>query len=508
MIRLKFREAAIAALLLCSGALLRADVIPAPLFTNNAVLQRDKPIPVWGTADPGEKISVTFAGHTVATMADATGRWHAILPAQPATATPSDLVITGNNTLRLTNILVGEVWIASGQSNMEFIVSNSYDAAIDIPASAQFPLIRHFKIARKISETPSATSSGTWQVAGPKTTGSFTAVGYYFALDLCTVLGVPVGIINSTWGGTFIEPWMDTDTLNAPAFADLRKSWQESISTYDAALAKSNADHAVWLSQKTAAETNGQAFTAIEPKPPSAWGRGAGGNDIPSGLYNGMINPLVPYALRGAIWYQGENNTGYHSDYHALFSAMITGWRAQFNQGDFPFYWVQLANYASPTDTNWAFLREAQTQTLSLPHTCQAVTIDIGNVRDIHPRNKKDVGRRLARLALKRDYGINVADSGPVFVKAEREGAGYRVSFTEINGGLIATQNELGGFELAGVDKVFHPADAKIAGDTVLVTSADVSDPVAVRYAWHNGPLAGLFNKEGLPAVPFRSDTW
>ncbi|MBC8039426.1 MAG: sialate O-acetylesterase, partial [Opitutaceae bacterium] len=199
---------------------------------------------------------------------------------------------------------------------------------------------------------------------------------------------------------------------------------------------------------------------------------------------------------------------GRASEYRALFSAMITGWRSQFAQGDFPFYWVQLANFSSPTATEWAFLREAQTQTLALPATGQAVIIDIGDVRDIHPRNKKDVGRRLARLALARDYGFKIADSGPLFEKAERKDSGFSVSFTRADGGLIAPLNELAGFELAGEDKVFKPAQAKIENNTVLVTSAEVLEPVAVRYAWRNAPVAGLFNKEGLPAVPFRSDTW
>jgi sialate O-acetylesterase len=223
-----------------------------------------------------------------------------------------------------------------------------------------------------------------------------------------------------------------------------------------------------------------------------------------------MIAPLVPYALRGAIWYQGESNAGRASEYAELFPAMITGWRAQFGQGDFPFYWVQLANYSNPEGTNWAFLREAQTKTLALPATGQAVIIDIGDRRDIHPRNKKDVGRRLARLALARDYGFDqdIIDSGPVFEKAERDGPGFRVHFAPSRSGLNAPLNELSGFELAGEDKVFKPATAVIEKDTVLVTSAEVPEPLAVRYAWRDAPVAGLFNKEGLPAVPFRSDTW
>ena len=492
--------------LLGLGASARADVIPAPLFTDNAVLQRDKPVPVWGQADAGEKVSVTFGSQTVSTAADAAGRWRVDLAALPASATPADLVIKGNNTITLANIVVGEVWLASGQSNMEFVVKNSYDAAIDVPASARLPLIRHIKIAKKASDSPLTAAAGKWEVASPETTGNFTAAGYYFAVDLHNLLNVPVGIVNSSWGGTPVESWIDAGAYKtAPAeAAKVNERWTKALSDYPANKAKFEAALEAWKQEKAAAATAGTPFTKQAPRGP----QGPGHPNTPSGLYNGMINPLVPYALRGAIWYQGESNAGRASEYHALFSAMITGWRAQFAQGDLPFYWVQLANYQSPTDTSWAFLREAQTQTLALPATGQAVIVDIGNVKDIHPRNKKDVGRRLARLALARTYGLAVADSGPVFAKAEREGAGFRVSFTQTTGGLIAPHNTLGGFELAGEDKVFKPADAKIEKDTVIVTSTDVTEPVAVRYAWRNAPAADLFNQEGLPAVPFRSDTW
>ncbi len=495
--------------LLCLGASLHADVVPAPLFTDNAVLQRDKPIPVWGTAAAGETVSVTFAGQTVATTADASGKWRIDLPALPANATPADLVIKGNNTLSYSNIVVGEVWLASGQSNMEWGVANTYDQAIDIPASAKSPLIRHIKIKKTVAASPASTVSidrNTWEVAGPGTTANFSAVGYYFAKDVHDLLGVPVGIIGSNWGGTPVESWIDaTAYTTVPAeAAKVQERWTKTLADYPANQAKFDADLAAWKEEQAAAKAANQPFTKPQPRAP----QGPGSASTPSGLNNAMIAPLAPYALRGAIWYQGESNGGRASEYRALFSAMITGWRAQFAQGDFPFYWVQLANFASPSDTNWAFLREAQTQTLSLPNTGQAVTVDIGDVRDIHPRNKKDVGRRLARLALARTYNQKIADTGPVFVKADLDGTGFRVSFTETHGGLIAPLNTLAGFELAGEDKVFKPAEAKIDKDTVVVTSAEVPAPVAVRYAWRNAPVAGLFNKEGLPAVPFRSDTW
>ncbi|CAM2984865.1 sialate O-acetylesterase [Rariglobus hedericola] len=498
--------------LLGLGVSLHADVVPAVLFTNNAVLQREKPIPVWGTADAGEKVSVTFGGKTVATTADTAGKWRVDLPAQPANSTPADLVIAGKNTITLANVVVGEVWIASGQSNMEWSINNTFDKALDVPASAKFPLIRHIKIKKTVAEAPASTviiDRNTWEVASPETTGNFSAVGYYFAKDLYELLNVPVGIIGSNWGGTPVESWISAEAYKTVPVeaAKVNERWTKALAEYPERKAAFDANVAALKAEQAAAKAANQPFTKQIPSPWNA-PQGPGHPNTPMGLNNGMIAPLVPYALRGAIWYQGESNAGRASEYRALFSAMITGWRSQFAQGDFPFYWVQLANYQSPIDTAWAFLREAQTQTLSLPATGQAVIVDIGDVRDIHPRNKKDVGRRLARLALVRDYGFKIVDSGPVFEKAERKDSSFVVSFTKSDSGLNAPLNDLGGFELAGEDKVFKPAQAKIEGATVVVTSAEVPAPVAVRYAWRNAPLAGLFNKEGLPAVPFRSDSW
>lgn len=493
--------------LLAAPAALFAAVSPAPLFQNSAVLQRGKPVPVWGTASAGEKVTVTFAGQTKSAVASADGRWSVTLDPLNASATPATLTIAGENTVTLSDIVVGDVWLASGQSNMEWTVNNSYDKAVDVPGSAN-PLIRHIKIKRTVADAPASTVAidrGAWEVAGPSATGNFSAVGYYFARDIQAVTGVPVGIINSTWGGTPVEAWMDAGAYQiVPELAaKVNERWAKVLADYPAAKASYDAARAAWEQERDAAKAAGQPFAKQQPRAP----QGPGHSYTPSGLYNAMIAPLVPYALRGALWYQGESNAGRAAEYRDLFSAMISGWRAKFGQGDFPFYWVQLANFQSPADTNWAFLREAQTQALALPATGQAVTIDIGDQKDIHPRNKKDVGRRLARLALARDYGIQVVDSGPVFEKAEREGAGFRVSF-KTAGKLIAPLNGLPGFEVAGADQVFRPAEAKLDKDTVLVSSPEVAEPAAVRYAWRNAPVAGLFNDEGLPAVPFRSDTW
>lgn len=501
-------------LLLAVAALLssraQADVKPSALFADHAVLQRDKPLAVWGAADAGEKISVTFAGHAVATITDAAGRWRVELPALAASAEPRDLVVRGKNTVVLTDILVGEVWLASGQSNMARTLSNtSFDNAFEYPASADFPMIRQFTVDRAVAEQPADDVTGAWHRAGPATLPKFSATAWFFARDLYTLLRVPIGIINSSWGGTPAEAWTDAEALRAsPVHAAVRQRWEEVLAAYPAAKARYDEARTEWEKQKASATAAGIKFTKAAPRAP----QGPGHQYTPSGLYNAMIAPLTPAAIRGVIWYQGENNARVPRavEYRQLFPALITGWRRAFAQGDFPFYWVQLANFAAgdAQSTVWATLRESQTLTLALPNTGQAVTIDIGNVADIHPKNKRDVGRRLARLALQRTYGLDLVDSGPVFAQAVSEGKGWRVGFTHTDGGLMAPLNALSGFELADEDRVFHPADARIEQNSVFVSSPEVPAPVAVRYAWRNAPVAGLFNGEGLPAVPFRTDTW
>ncbi|AHF90571.1 sialate O-acetylesterase [Opitutaceae bacterium TAV5] len=490
---------------------LHAEVVLAPLFRDGAVLQREKPVPVWGVADPGEKVTVTFADKSASAAAGTDGKWRVDLPALAASGEARTLTVTGQkDVLTVNDVVVGEVWLASGQSNMEWVVKNTNSGGYEAIA-ANWPLIRHYKAKRTVSDTPAAAVEGAWAAATPAAVGEFTAVGYYFAVDLYRALGVPVGIINSSWGGTRVEAWMDpaaADVKKGPVFAAIHERWAKALADYPAAKEKYDASYKTWTAERDAAKEAGQPFTKRPPGAP--WGPGHPAT--PSGLYNGMIAPLVPYALRGTIWYQGESNAGRANEYRELFSAMITGWRSLFAQGDFPFYWVQLANYraSGPDNTEYAFLRGAQTETLSLPNTGQAVIIDIGNVTDIHPRNKLDVGRRLALVALARDYGkADLIDSGPVFAAATRNGASMVVTFESLKSPLISPLGvQPPGFELAGADQVFYPAEARIEGDTVVVTSARVAEPVAVRYAWRNAPAAGLFNREGLPAVPFRSDNW
>ncbi len=515
-----------------------AEVVLAPLFTDHAVLQRDKPVPIWGRADASEKITVVFAGQTHTTTAAKDGRWIVMLDALAAQVAGADLVVTGKNTVTISDVLVGEVWLCSGQSNMEFTVDARAGtwqanarvdrAAIEI-ASARFPLIRHVRIAHTVAATPAeAVKTSGWELTTPETVGGFTAVGYFFARDLFQKLGVPIGVINSSVGGTPVESWLSPAALtSAPALAGVSERWTKNLAEYPAKKAQYEADRAAWLAAEATAKaapataplgktkiktpplSPHAAFLKANPRPRAP--RGPGDTWTPTGLFNGMINPLLPYALRGALWYQGESNTERPREYRALFSAMITAWRGHFGQGDFPFYFVQLANFKAtyePTPQQWPLLREAQSDILDLPQTGQAVTIDIGNPDDIHPTNKQDVGRRLALLARNRIYGITGNDTGPSFAGLTREGSALRVKFTHASDGLVAHDQPAQSLEIAGADRVFHPAKARIVRDTLLVSAPEVPEPVAVRYAWTNSPLANLFNGSGLPAAPFRSDRW
>lgn len=496
------------------AASLHADVVLAPVFGDGGVLQRDKPIPIWGRADPKEKVSVTFGGQSREVVTGNDGRWIAYLDPLPASAEGMDLVVAGNNTLTLRDVVVGEVWLCSGQSNMEWSVDRSLNAAAEI-AAANFPLIRHVKIERTVAEAPADTVKTTgWQPATPENVGTFTAVGYYFARDLHRNLGVPIGLVNSTWGGTPVHAWMSPAALASdPAFDVVHERWQKSVAEYPAKKAAFDVMFAKWKEGEAAAKAAGKdqlaEYLKANPRPWLPPGE-PGSSWTPSGLFNGMISPLLPYALRGVIWYQGESDANRAHEYHRKFSAMITSWRAHFGQGDVPFYWVNLANFLERRDKSgvtYANLREAQTKTLVLPNTAQALAIDIGDPENIHPRNKQEVGRRLALIAKARDYGIPGDYIGPTFVSAEREGKALRVRFAHAHG-LVAHHKPVQSLEIAGADRKFYPATAKIERDTLLVSAPEVPEPVAVRYAWRNSPEANLCNGAGLPAVPFRSDDW
>jgi sialate O-acetylesterase len=395
-----------------------------------------------------------------------------VLDPVPADAAGSSLTAEGRGSVTVMDVVVGDVWLCSGQSNMEFPVNGGGTfhvlRAEEEAAQARFPLIRQFKVAHQAADRPKDSVGGGWKACDPATVNQFSAVGYFFAREIFRRVGVPVGLITCTWSGSPLEAWMSPVALAAfPGFA------------------------------------NGHPVPGASPGKVDFW--------VPGCLFNGMVNPLLPCAVRGVLWYQGESNVGRAAQYAAMFPALITSWRSHLGQGDLPFFWVQLASYAAPTDPTgraWAFLREAQSRALSLPMTGQVVTIDIGDPGDVHPKNKQEVGRRLALLAKAKAYSVPVDYSGPEFRSVAQEGSSLRVSFDHAVDGLTASAKVVQSFEVAGADRKFHRATVAIEGESIIVRSPAVAQPVAVRYAWKDNPEAELFNGAGLPAAPFRSDNW
>ena len=497
-------------------ALLSVPLVPAsaavslaPLFREGAILQRDQPVPVWGKAAPGEQVTVGFGGQSLVTRADEAGRWSVRLAPLAASDQPRELVVSGENTLRVRDVLVGEVWLCSGQSNMAWTVSQ-IGADTATLSSAADPLLRQFKITQTLSSTPLDTLSGDWVASRTGSVGDFSAVAYFFARELRTRLGVPVGLINSSWGGTQIESWLSPAAIaESPHAGSVAAEWAKRIADYPAAQARYESLLAKWESDRAKALAANKPFTRNKPRRPE----GAGTRWEPGAIYHAMIHPLRPAAIRGVIWYQGETNAPRYDEYRDLFPRLIQQWRADFNQPALPFYFVQLANIdrsasVDPTARQWAFLREAQSGALRLPATGQALAIDIGEANNIHPRNKQEVGRRLALLALSEVHALPLPAYGPRFERAERSGEALRIRFLHADGLESSSGANLTGFELAGEDRVFHDASARIEGDTVLVSSPAVPAPVAVRYAFKNNPPVSLKNRHGLPAEPFRTDTW
>ncbi len=457
----------------------------AKIFGDNMVLQRGVPLPVWGWASPGEKVVVNLAGQVASGTADKDGRWMAKLPAIKQPGGPFEMIVGGRTALKFKDVLVGDVWVCGGQSNMEWTVGGC-NAPDDIQ-NAKYPHLRCIRIQKKSSATPEKDLSGSWQACSPQAVGGFTAVGYFFARTVHEETKIPIGLVDSNWGGTAIEPWIVPDGLKAvPELASGRSEAE----------------------QQTAAWAEGKPF---------AW----------SVLYNGMIAPVVPYGIKGALWYQGESNGGEGDSYFHKMRALIGGWRQAFGVGDFPFYFVQLANFQQANDNpaggdGWARIRMAQSRSLQIPNTGMAVTTDIGDAADIHPKNKQDVGRRLALWALAKDYGKKtLVFSGPLYKDMRIEENRIRIVFDSAGSGLMAGKKEglaptveakgekLQRFAIAGANKQWAWANAAIDGKTVVVWSEKVPRPVAVRYAFSMNPQgANLYNKEGLPASPFRTDDW
>jgi sialate O-acetylesterase len=467
------------ALLVCLVSGARADVRLPAIISDNMVLQQKMAAPIWGWADEGEEVKVTFRGKTAKTKAK-DGKWIVKL-SRLSEGGPDVLVIEGKNRIEIKNVLVGEVWVASGQSNMEWSLKSSFEPARDIAACAN-PQLRLFLVQKAKANSPAEDVKGQWKECNPESVPGFSAVAYYFGRDLIRARKVAVGMIGTYWGGSPAEVWMSQQALESNP--DYKR---EILAPYDEAVKKAG------------------------NKQPPGW--------KPTELYNGMIAPIIPYGIKGAIWYQGESNAGRAEQYRSLFADMIRNWRQDWGQGDFTFLAVQLAPWdkgkkrsleaitEKTGDSEWAELREAQwLATKTLPKVGMAVITDVGDKDDIHPAKKEPAGSRLALAARGIAYGENIEYSGPIYKKMRIKGNQAILNFEHVDGGLVAEGGELKGFSICGPDKKFVWAHAVIQGDTVVVTSPEVSEPVAVRYGWSDFPVVNLWNKTGLPASPFRTD--
>ena len=508
--------AALACLAFALGALdLRAEVKLPYLISDGMVLQEGMSVNISGTANPGESVTVTFQGQYASAIADGKGRWRIKLaPLSPGG--PFTLTIAGKNTLALHDVLVGEVWVCSGQSNMEMPVATTqggWSSGVlnfqDEIARADYPTLRMFTVRHAVADKPQTDVQGSWVSAHGQAVGDFSAVGYFFGRDLLRVLNVPIGLIHSSWGGTTAEAWTSRGTLESdPEFKSIIEGGAKLLSAYPRVFQDYDRQLAQWRHESEKAEADG----APVPEPPAVPKDPRSDPARPAGLYNAMVMPLASYAIRGVIWYQGESNSDRPIQYRKLFPAMIRDWRQAWDEGDFPFLYVQLANWGVHTlKWDWPELREAQLMTLSLPKTGMVVTIDIGDGSDIHPKNKQEVGYRLALAAQGIAYGRDVIYSGPTYESMTLEGGMVRLHFQHVYGGLVAKSLSIitvSGFEVAGEDRKFFGADARIEGDTVVVSSSEVPHPVAVRYAWGMNPRPSIYNRAGLPASPFRTDQW
>jgi sialate O-acetylesterase len=482
-----------------AGALEGAVKLPA-LISDHMVLASGVPVRIWGTADAGETVRVALEGQTATAVADAGGDWALWL--KPLTAAgPLEMRIAASNKIVVHDVLVGEVWLGSGQSNMEFPLNRAMRHEEEI-AQAAYPMIHLFQVKRAVSDRPAEDVTGQWEVCTPESAAHFSAVEYFFGRHLHQTLHVPVGLIESDWGGTPAQSWTSHEALEAdPSLKFVFDDWAKVLANYPGAKARYDEQLTAWNQAAATAKTEEKTAPA-RPRAPE----GPGHPNTPSGLFNAMIAPLTPYAIRGAIWYQGESNaTEEHAyRYRRLFADMIEDWRDRWGEGDFPFLFVQLANYEA--SNYWPVLRESQTESLRLANTGMAVAIDVGESKDIHPTNKQTVGLRLALAALHLAYGKDGEYSGPLYRTATAEADSLRVWFSHA-GGLATRGGEAPtGFAVAGKDGAFLPADARIEGETVVVSNPQLKTPVAVRYAWASNPACNLVNGAGLPASPFRSD--
>lgn len=494
-------------LLTAMSTALHAEIKLPAIISDHMVLQRDSAVPIWGWAKAGEKVSVSFGEQKKSATAGADGKWSVKLDALKADDKASTLSVSvdGGEGITVKDVLVGEVWLGSGQSNMAMTVNRSQDYEKE-QAAANLPDVRMFKESSNGSPTAQAEGKGTWVVCSADTVGLFSATAYFFGRELHQTLKVPMGLINSSVGGTPIEAWIDPGAQQAdPKLKGFFEGEKKPAPTDEAAeKAKYEEAMAKWKIDAAKAKAEHKRV----PRPPQNAAEARTRRGSVGGLFNGKIAPLIPFAIRGAIWYQGEaNSNGTKATYyqHQL-PLLITDWRKRWGY-DFPFAWVQLPDFSKPGE-GWSAVREGMLKTLSVPHTGMAVTIGLGEERNIHPKNKQGVGKRLAAWALGSVYGEKIATSGPIIAKHEIKGGDVLLSFTHTDGGLKAEGGALQGFVIAGEDKQWHPATAKITGEQVTVSCPDVAKPVAVRYAWKDLAQPSLFNGAGLPASPFRTDDW
>jgi sialate O-acetylesterase len=530
-----------------------AEVKMPAIFGDHMVLQQDRTIPVWGTAAPGEMVAVSLGKDHAKAKADASGKWRVDLKAVPWSGVGTTLIVKGTNTVTFSDVLVGDVWLASGQSNMEYGIAGA-DTGPRAIAAANNPMIRLFIVPRATAAypqteiaTPADAWHGRWEVCTPETLGQgatwagFSAVAYFFGRDIQKFTGRPVGLIADSYGGSPAQAWVSFEGLQKDPILDpFVQAHRKLLAGYDAAMASLPGDMAAWKAkdeewqrvskpanaeaQKKWQEDAAAAAAAGKPAPPQPhlvnepqMPDPTGGHGHPSALYNGMIVPILPYAIKGVIWYQGESNNGIGPIYRTMFARLIQDWRERWGEGDFPFIFVQLPNF----NYKWSPMRESQLKTLAVPNTGMVVTIDVGGEHSLHPLYKEVVGGRMALVAEHVAYGKDLVYEGPLYKGMVVEGNSIRVSFNDVGSGLtigttpvhgadvtVAPTDKLMSFTIAGEDRVFHPAEAKIDGDTVVVTSAEVAHPVAVRYGWEPPTTCNLYNKEMLPASPFRTDDW
>jgi sialate O-acetylesterase len=491
------------ALLLAAVSVLRADVKLPAILSSHMVVQRDQPVHLWGWAAPDEKVAAEFNGAKQSAVADRLGRWDIFLPPQSAGG-PYNLLVKATNTVQLDDVLVGDVWFASGQSNMEMPLSGFPNSAVVTNAAEEIrnanqPNIRLLLVAHKTSDLPLGDYEPTsWTACTPETAAKFSAVAYFFGKQLADHEHVPIGLIDSTWGGTPAEAWTSMRGLSAdsslmPVFAEWASFSNEQAESRRVIDAEKREDEA--------------ARKANQPLPKHAWHPNPGSWQ-PAALFNAMVAPALGFRIKGVIWYQGESNASAERAnlYERVMAALIADWRVNWRQGDFPFLFVQIANYKAGLQPTWPIVREAQRRTLSVADTGMAVTIDIGDPDNVHPANKQDVGYRLSLAARKLAYGEDLEYSGPLFRETSSEGHCLRVWFAHTAGGLSAKGDSLKGFEIAGDDHHFINAEARIEGSSVVLSADAVPNPKFVRYGWANFPTVNLANGKGLPASPFTSE--